>query len=253
MPGTDEMKLVILQSHNREQLSGWMGRCTASVKAWAAALGADYQLIHDELFDYVPADLLAKAGDQRVIATDIARLGWMKEVLNGGCHRVIWCDADLLVFRHFYPLDTSHAFGREVWVQLKNGRPRAYRKIHNAYMSFTADSPVLDFYLESATRLLTAAKMPVVPQFLGPKLLTALHNIVGFTVEERVGMLSPLALQALLAGGGIAFDMTEKGHADDLCALNLSASLEGQSNDGVCNNKQDYDVVIDLLLAKSTS
>lgn len=243
------MKTAVLQSHRRDCLDGWMGRCIESVASWAQALGADYQLIHDELFDYVPAGLKSHIGHQTVVASDIARLAWLQEMLSQGYERVIWCDADLLIFRYFEPHDSSHAFGREVWVQLKDGRPRAYRKIHNAYMAFTAESPVLGFYRESAERLLAKARMPVVPQFVGPKLLTALDNLVGFAVEERVGMLSPLALQTYKNGGGDAIDLTLDGHKEKPCAFNLSASYMGKASDGVCNQTEDYHAVINALLA----
>ena len=175
-----------------------------------------------------------------VVAADLARLYWLAQVLEEGYQRVIWCDADVLVFRPFSPPAADHGFGREVWVQAQRGRLRSYRKIHNAWLMFNAGSAVLPFYLDRAEALLRRAALPVVPQLVGPKLLTALHNLVGFEVEERAGMLSPLALRDLLAGGGEALRRTVAGHAGPLCALNLCASYEGRAEGALRLGAGDY-------------
>ena len=79
------------------------------------------------------------------------------------------------------------------------------------------------------------------PQFVGPKLLTTLHNVVGFPLNYSVGMASPLVLRDLANGNGPAWDMLMSARGEDLAALNLCASLMGSTVDGV--------VIIENLMA----
>lgn len=184
-----------------------------------------------------------------MVATDLARLMWMREQLNSGYERAIWCDADLLIFRNFSPSPGDHSFGREIWIQGRDGGVHSYRRIHNAWLMFEAGSSVLPFYIDRAEALLQRVRLPVVPQFIGPKLLSALHNIVGFTVEERIGMLAPLAMRDLLNGDGTAIEELKKGHGEPLCALNLCASYVGKESDGVSHDSEDYLLAIKRLIA----
>lgn len=234
---------IVLQSHRSDRRDGWMAQCVASVRAWAQHHGFAYRWLDDALFDFVPHDLRLRYAEQPVVLSDLARLRWAQQVLHEGADQVIWCDADLLIFRDFAPRDRE-SFGRECWVQHRNGRLRSYRKIHNAWLQCRRDSVVLPFYIDRAMALLARAEAPVVPQFIGPKLLTAWHNIAPFGVEERVGMLSPLVLAELLTTPGPAVSALRAGHGDPLCALNLSASYENRTTDGVCHGSTDFDAVI---------
>ena len=65
----------------------------------------------------------------------------------------------------------------------------------------------------------------VPPQFVGPKLLTALHNIAHFPVIESAAMLSPLVLKDLLAGGGESLDLLLQKSAVTPAGANLGSSL----------------------------
>ena len=47
----------------------------------------------------------------------------------------------------------------------------------------------------------------MVNQIVGPKLLSALHNMIGYPLIENVGMLSPLVLQDIDKLGGVALDL----------------------------------------------
>ena len=155
----------------------------------------------------------------------------------------------VLLFRDFVPGDADHAFGREAWVQARGEGLHSYRRIHNAWLLFEVGNAVLPFYIDRATALLERVRMPVVPQFIGPKLLSALHNIVGFSIEERVGMLSPLAMRDVLRGGGPALEELQAGHALPPCGLNLCASYVGRESDGVCHDDDDYLRAVERLLA----
>lgn len=242
-----ELKTIVLQSHRPERLKTWMGSCCDSVRGWAERQGFDYRLDGDALFARVPAALRERFASQKVVLSDLARLLWLQELLDSGYARAIWCDADVLLFTDFSPATSGDRFGRECWVQTQDGRLRAYRKIHNAWMQFEAGSATLAFYIDRSRHLLERAQAPVVPQLIGPKLLTAWHNIAPFSVEERVGMLSPLAMHELLGDGDRALRMLRRGHADTLCALNLSASYENRDADGVMHQGPDYHRLVDAL------
>jgi hypothetical protein len=224
-----------------------MRDCCNSVQRWASSQGFDYLFADDELFARLPTGLRERFATQPVVLSDLARLMWLHEMLTQGYERAIWCDADLLVFENFALQQQGDVFGRECWVQQDGTKLRRYRKIHNAWLQFQAGSSTLDFYIDRATHLLERVTPPVVPQFIGPKLLTAWHNIVPFNTEERVGMLSPIAMQGLLSGGSPALEMLIAGHEQPLCALNLSASCEDRSVDGLIHSAADYTKLVDGL------
>jgi hypothetical protein len=247
---------VVLQSQRVDRLAGWQGRCTASVAAWADRRGFAYRLEHDECFERVPADLRRRFAAQPVVLSDLARLYWLREVLEDGCDRALWVDADVLVFRDFAPPTRGDYLGRETWVQARDGRLRSYRKVHNAWLQFERESSFLPFYLDRAVALLRRAEAPVVPQFIGPKLLTAWHNLVPFAVEERIGMAAPPVLRDLLAAlrspgaataGTQALRLLRAGHAAPLCGLNLCASYEGREDGGIRHEAPQFHELIDGL------
>lgn len=66
------------------------------------------------------------------------------------------------------------------------------------------------------------------PQFIGPKLLTALNNIVNCPVLETAGMLSPMVIKDIIKGSGPALDLFRKNSPSQICAANLSSSLTQQ-------------------------
>lgn len=62
------------------------------------------------------------------------------------------------------------------------------------------------------------------PQFIGPKLLTALHNIVALPVMETAGMSSPLVVKDMLSGRGDALDLFVEHSPQRITAENLCTS-----------------------------
>jgi len=224
-------RVLVLQSHRAPLPAAWLTRCLASVQAWADAAGYDYRFIGDELFDPIPANLRERLRGQPVVASDLARLLALRAALGEGFEAVVWCDADFLVFdpeRLVLPAE-SHAVGREVWIEDRGaGRtPRARVKVHNAFLLFRRGNPFLDFAIDAVLRLLAAHPGPYPPQFAGPKLLTALHNIVGFPVAERAGMLSPPVIRDLVAGGGPCLELFRARSPEPVAGANLCASLAG--------------------------
>jgi len=133
-----------------------------------------------------------------------------------------------LIFRprDFVLPAADFAFGREIWVQLDDkGRLRTYPKLHNALLMFQRGNACLEFYLDTAARLVRFNQGGMPPQFIGPKLLTALHNIACFPVMENAAMLSPLVMRDILDGGGSALQLFLQESPVVPAGVNLSSSL----------------------------
>jgi hypothetical protein len=92
-------------------------------------------------------------------------------------------------------------------------------------MMFRQGNHFLDFYTDTAERLLRLNQGRMSPQFIGPKLLTALHNVAACPVMETAGMLSPAVMRDLLAGEGEAIDLFHRKSSAALAGANLSSSL----------------------------
>ena len=218
---------LVIQSHRSPLPYRWINRCLESVRDWCALRGCEYRFMGDELFDGVSDSIRGKTRSQPVIATDLARLLTLRNALNTGYDTVVWMDADVLILEPsaFALPDAPCAFGREVWVQHdRHGWLKSYKKIHNAFLMFARGDSFLDFYVDSAERLLQRSNGSVPAQFIGPKLLTALHNVVGLPVLESAGTLSPMVIRNILAGAGPALDLFVRRSPQPIAAANLCAS-----------------------------
>jgi len=219
---------LLIQSHQAPLSPDWLAPCLHSVRNWAECRSYDYRFLGDEIFNTLSQDIVEKTATQRVVATDLARLNMLSAGLNEGYQTVIWCDADFLIFapERFELTPTSYGLGREVWIQddPTNTSPRAYVKVHNAFMFYQRGNAFLDFYRDSAERLLKMHQGHFVPQFIGPKFLTAIHNIVQCPVVESAGMLSPAVIKDLLRGGGSALKLYCQRSKVKIAAANLCNS-----------------------------
>ena len=221
---------LVIQSHRVPLPCAWLQPCLDSVTNWAQARGYDYRFVDDQIFDMLEPGLADKLRGQPVIASDLVRLKCLQQGLAEGYACVIWCDADFLIFNagEFVLPEDDFALGREVWVQPgEAGKFRSYVKVHNAFLMFRQGNHFLDFYTDTAERLLRLNQGGMSPQFIGPKLLTALHNIASCPVMETAGMLSPAVMRDLLAGAGKALDLFHRKSPVGLAGANLSSSLTG--------------------------
>ena len=240
---------LVIQSHRDPLPFAWLQRCLDSVADWAGRNGYHYRFFDDAIFTPLASDLLEKTAAQRVIASDLARLVRLQEGLAEGYDCVVWCDADFLIFdpQHFVLPQTAYALGREVWIQQdRKQKLRAYVKVHNALLMFRKGNPFLDFYRETAERLVRQNRGRMAPQFIGPKWLAAVHNIALCPVMENAAMLSPAVIRDCLAGSGTALDLFRQKSAYVAAGANLSSSLceaEGLGED-------DMNRLIDRLLGQ---
>ena len=139
--------ITILQSA-ADARPDWVSRCMRSVADWSQQQGYDYHCIGDELFDWVVPEFRDKLYGRTPILADLARLRWIESELAVRGGLVVWIDADSVVIDPTWRIpDSTHTFfGEECWVQpTAEGAWRAYQSPHNAFMGFTAASPVLGF------------------------------------------------------------------------------------------------------------
>ncbi len=222
MPNT-----LVIQSHRSPLPYSWIEHCLESVRDWCVMNQYEYCFMGNELFDIVPARLLQKIRHQSVIATDLARLFILQDVLSRDYQTVIWLDADFLIFNaaEFVIPELPYAVGREIWVQHDRlGKLKVYKKVHNAFLMFRKANRFLDFYAETAERLLLLNHGTMPPQFIGPKLLTALHNVAQLPVLETAGVLSPLVIKDVIRGEGPALCLFMDNSLQVITAANLCAS-----------------------------
>ena len=231
---------LVIQSYRTENVPAWINSCLGSVEAWASLCGLDYRFFGNEIFQRVPAWYRERAKGCLPVLTDLGRLILVREALGSGVGTVIWVDADILIFdpeKLRVDIDAEYAFSRELWVQPGARGLKVYRNVHNAFCMFRQGNPFLDFYIHACLSVMRRVDSNVPNQIVGTKLLTAMHNIIGFPLVEQVGMASPLVLQDLSAGaGGPALTRLVAKSPVTLRAVNLCGSLVGQKVDGVSIN-----------------
>ena len=142
------MRTVVLQSFRTTGVPDAIARCLASVEDWARLRGYAYRFVDDSLFDEVPAWFRDKVAGDLLPMSDLARLLRLQRLIDDGCDRVIWLDADVLVFdpdRFIIDVLSEYAVGREVWVR-RGGRDRLLvtEGLHNAAMVFCRANSFLD-------------------------------------------------------------------------------------------------------------
>ncbi len=249
------MRTCVIQSYRTSNVPCWINTCLASVQSWSGLQEFDYQLVGDEIFERVPDWYRQKTIDHPQIATDLGRLHLIDEAFDGGYDRAIWLDADVLVFdpENFAVEQTSgFAFGREIWVQADaQGKPRVFQNVHNAYAIFCQDNAFLSFYRYACEQIISRIDpgpgKGMAPQIVGPKLLTSLHNTLGFDLTDEIAMLSPDVLQDIHGGGGPALDLFLASSTNRPRGVNLCASLAAKvSGDG----DSFMDRVCTILLGK---
>lgn len=228
------MKTVVYQSYRTESVPEWINRCQESVRDWASDKGFDYRFWGDEAFDLLPDDFRARAAGRLPILSDLSRLLLARQLLTEGYGRTIWIDADVLIFNPDQleiTVTRDFSFCREIWVQEEpDGKLKVYRNVHNALCVFVEGNSFLDFYIDACQRIVgqMEGEQGLVNQIIGPKLLTSLHNTLGYPLIETVGMLSPPVLRDIDRGGGAALDVLVREKSTPLYAANLCDSLSAQ-------------------------
>jgi len=200
------MSTVILQSFRRHDVPEWIRHCMASVADYAASHGWAYHCTDDRFFALAPAWVRKRCQGHVYALTDVCRLQWLNDTLSQGAERVIWVDANVVIFE---PENLrGHAFAHELYLQVEpDGRLTALEGLNNAVMAFTNQDTVLPRYL--AACLAELRSMPAGPMprtMLGPSLLRtwdlqeSLDRILG------VGLFTHGIMSELACGGGPLLD-----------------------------------------------
>jgi len=247
------MTTIVCQSYRDRDVPAWIATCLASVRDWTERQGWAYCFIGDALFERLPDWYRQKTRERPVVATDLARLLLAQECLQAGYERAIWLDADVLVFapaRLAMETPQGYAFGREVWIQRQRQQLRAYRQVHNAVCAFARDNPFLAFYIHACQRVVRRHQGNMVPQLVGPKLLSALDSWLALPALPEVALFSPLVNRDVLAGGGPALSLHRQHAGSAIGAANLSASTADRDWEGIRLTAADYDCLTARLLAR---
>ena len=188
------MKTIVYQSFRTENVPAWIDACMATVRIWAQQQGFDYRFFDDRFFDLVPSSLRPRASEHKCLLTDFARLVAARELLAEGYDRVIWVDADLVVFdpeKFVIAITSGHAFCREVWHDFTLfGRPYFKLTVNNSVSVFCRDQQLIDLYLKAATAILSSTQ-PLSAVSIGTEWLHQRQATDPSPLLTNVGILGP--------------------------------------------------------------
>lgn len=170
-------------------MPGWVGRCVDSVRGWAAG---GHELLGGELLDLAPGWVHDAAGDSVLPVTDVARLVLLRDRLAAGHDRVVWLDADVLVWDPaVVDVEVGAGIGVcvERWVTgAPGGGLQALPYVSNAALSCRSVEAV-EALLEAALDRVRAGDVRA--RSLGPDLLTPMHQDTPFGEVRGLSVLSP--------------------------------------------------------------
>lgn len=219
----------------------------ASVKDWSRKRGFEYKFIDDKIFEYAPDWYREKVKDNVQLVSDLSRLVLAKRFLAEGYERVIWMDADLLIFdpQNFSAETTGGVyFCREIWVDADLGGNIIHqKKINNSVSVFHQGNVFLDFYIDACLKLVrTREKIPHV--LVGTTFLTALQKIYPFGQITNVGIISPALTYDLLTGSTAFLKKYRKWHGAPVYAVNLCGSMQHHT---FCNLEIDDTATVKVV------
>ena len=200
------MRTLLLQSYRQHDVPQWIRLCLDSVAAWTRSCRFDYEFLDDRLFDCAPGWFREKCGTEHFYpVTDIARLHALRERLQQGYDRVIWFDADVLVFAPSalqIIAGSGYAFCHEVVLWLRpEGFVPGTPSINNAVMVFEKGNPMLDFYLFAAEEIVRHREIAKFSRtMIGPEFLTGLERCMPINRLVNVGLFTPPLMAAFASG-----------------------------------------------------
>lgn len=252
------MSTLIIQSYRTHDVAPWIAECLASVRAWASLRGYEYEFMDDRFFDYAPAWVRQRCGAQKLPVTDVARLHLLRERLDQGWQRVVWVDADVLVFapqRLELDDDAPYALCPEFWVRpAPFAAPEVIEKVNNAIMLVTRGQPMLDFWTFAVEEILRVnATGQIGPLITGTDFYTNLARIMPLRVVPGVQLISPCTVHDIAQGGGEFLDVWMRNVAGPVGAINLCASLQDREFRGFRLDADDMQRAVDRLMDSAGS
>ena len=249
---------MVFQSFRRTDVPDWIASCLESVAAWCERNAFEYRFIDDEFFDCVPSWFKERVGHAPVPMSDFARLDWAKRLLTGNVDRVIWVDADVVVFdpQCFVIDDTlPFAFCTELWIdRLRGGRLRVDRRINNAVSVYTRGNTFLDYYHFACLQLARNPKLQLGKISFGTQFLMGHRAILGSLLLDSVGMVSPPMLQSLAAGESNEAEILRRDFLSaPVFAANLCASFRNEVYAGISMQDSLYSAALKTLVGQRTA
>ncbi len=177
-----------------------------SVNVWARNECWDYKFINDDFFELAPGWVRKRCNGNIYALTDVCRLQWLRDQLDAGYERVVWVDADVLIFaadQINISTKRGYAFAHELFLKLdKQGGASPIYGMNNALMVFEREQSILDSYLNSCFETLSSLPSGRVPRTaLGPKLLEKLNNENLLDTIKGIGLFT-LAMNREIASNG---------------------------------------------------
>lgn len=248
---TPDVSTYVVQSCP-DACPSWMRRCMRTVEQWASSHGYRYRRIVDaEFLGLAPGWYRDKAHAIQPV-TDLARVEAALRYLSADAERVVWMDADVLVFAPglVLPEHSPVAFTREVWCDVRrpSGSPQCVERVNNSVLVAT-DVEFLARYRDTCLRLAAEANAPLWKAMAGTQYLTDRHREERLPLVRHVGNLSPHVLRAVLEGERSVLDFYRTRVGERLLAANLCASFENKDYFGTLNTTAVYEQVVTQLLA----
>lgn len=246
---------IVVQSFRNRDVPVWIERCLSTIRHWATQSQFQYRIIGDEFFDLVPPWYRRKAGRYLTVVTDLARLLLARKCLGEGYARVVWVDADVVVFNpRGLSLDPGLSYGycREVWVKKNRSQGlSAFLKINNAACLFRDDpaaSRHLDDYIGACTSLVAGLARIRDHTEVGTKLLTSWDRERALPILKGFGLINPVIMQALLTSDTETLKLFMEWQHGPLYAANLCNFFRAGGGGDRGIKDEVYSAVLDKLL-----
>jgi hypothetical protein len=248
------MRTLIVQSYRTHDVAPWIDACLRSVRAWAAERGYAYEFVDDRLFDYAPAWVRQACGRHLLPVTDVARMHLLRELLQRGWERVVWVDADVLVFdppRFVLDDAAPYTLCHEVWARIgPEGEAQFGQAVNNAVLQVTARQPVLDFWIFATEEILrSAAPHEIDALTAGTRFFTELAAVMPLRVLFNVGLFTPPLIREIAEGGGALLDQWALRFGRPVGAANLCRSMQDGDRAGVRVSTETMKQAVDVLLS----
>ena len=242
---------LIYQSYRTHNVPLWISRCLQSVQSWSRDNGYEYRFIDDTLFEYAPDWYRQKVQNNVQLVSDLSRLLLARKFLQEGFQRVIWIDADMLIFKpESFQIEatTGASFCREIWVDAdKEGTIIHQKKINNSVSVFHQQAPLLDFYIEACLKIVETSDK-ITPVLVGTAFLTELNKIYPLSLLRNVGIISPALVCDILSCQNDFIDKYQEWHGSPVYAANLCGSMDNKTFNGVKINENAMEKVVEKLL-----
>jgi len=204
---SENTKTIVVQSFRSYDVPEWIRRSLATVRSWAERSNFVYQLVGDDLLELTPPWYRLRAAQHLTVVTDLARLLLARVYLQRGFDRVIWIDADVVIFvPDLLKIDSnlSYGFCREVWIDKDfSGSLNVSLKVNNSACMFRNDHlgrKFIDEYISACMTIVDGLSHVQDHTEVGTKFLTLRNRQCPIPILNGFGLVSPLVMRALVNG-----------------------------------------------------